>query len=217
MTEVTIHKMDYADAATMRILSPQLLPVEDVRKMLLHIEETLLSTMHLPVPSEDTLHFYRYLCTHILIAGEQFLLLIDVPIQDCAQQLEIYEVFNLVIPHKNFSACCNINNRYLGITYDENKAVKISEQFNTCQKANGQFCSLNTPLQQFANPPTCIAALYTKHKPGIEKRCSLQIRRANSVSILTPIAPNVWILASAPTAVSTGIMLICPEKAPRFI
>ena len=54
--------------------------------------------MHLAVSSEDTPHFYRYLSTHILIADEQFLLLTDVPIQDCAQQLEIYEVFNLVIP-----------------------------------------------------------------------------------------------------------------------
>ena len=37
------------------------------------------------------------------------------------------------------------------------------------------------------------------------------------MSIPIPIAPNVWILTSAPTAVSTGIMLICPEEAPRFI
>ena len=56
--------------------------------MLFHIEETLPLTMHLPVSSEDALHFYRYLCTHILIADEQFLLLIDVPIQDHTQQLE---------------------------------------------------------------------------------------------------------------------------------
>ena len=174
--------------------------------------------MHLPVSSEDTLHFYRYLCTHVLIADEQFILLIDVPIQDCTQQLEIYKVIDLVIPHRNFSACYNINSKYLGITYDETKAVEISEdQFSTSQKANGQFCSLNTPFQPLANPPMCIAALYTKNKAGIEKTCSLQIRNANSVSIPTPIAPNVWILTSAPTAESIGIMLICPIETPRFI
>ena len=66
----------------------------------------------------------RYLCTHILIADEQFLLLIDVPIQDHAQQLEKYEVFNLAIPHRNFSACYSINNRYLGIMHDETRAVE---------------------------------------------------------------------------------------------
>ena len=82
--------MDYIDAATTGILSPHVLPVEDLREMLKHIEATLPSTMHLPISSEDTLHFYRYLCTHILIANVQFLLLINVPIQDHAQQIEVY-------------------------------------------------------------------------------------------------------------------------------
>ena len=57
--------------------------------MLTHTEEALPSTIHLPVSSDDTLHFYRYLCTHVLVADEQFLLQIDAPIQDCAQQLNI--------------------------------------------------------------------------------------------------------------------------------
>ena len=43
--------------------------------------------MHLPVSSEETLHFYRDLCTHVLIVDEQFLLLTDVPIQHHAKQL----------------------------------------------------------------------------------------------------------------------------------
>ena len=183
------------------------LPVEHPRKMLLHIEEALSLTKHLPVSSEDTLHLYRYLHTHILIADEQILLLINVPIHDHAQQLEIYEVFNLVIHHGNFSACYNINSTYLGITYDEIKAVEILEQFSICQKANRQFCSSNAPFQPLTNPPSCIAAIYAKNKAGIEKRCSLQIRNANSVSLPTSIAPNVWIVTSAPMVVSTGMTL----------
>ena len=123
-----MHVMDYIDAATTGILPSHILPVEDLWKMLTHIEEALPSTMHLPVSSEDTLHLCRYLCTHILIADKQFLLLIDVPIQDCAQQLKIYQVFNLVIPHGNLSACYNIDSKYLGITYDDTKALEILEQ-----------------------------------------------------------------------------------------
>ena len=123
MREVTIHTTDYIVADTTGILSPHVLPVEDLQGMLLHIEETLPSTMHLPISSEDALHFYRYLHTQVLIADEQFLLLIDVPIHYCAKQLKIYGVFNFTIPHGNFSACYNIN-RYLGITHDETEAVK---------------------------------------------------------------------------------------------
>ena len=107
---------------------------------------------------------------------------------------------------------------YLGITYDGTKAVEISEQqFSACQKANRQFCSINAPFQPLANPPSCTTAIYAKNKAGIEKRCSLQIRNVNSVNIPTPIAPNVWILTSASIPVLTGIMLICPEAAQRFI
>ena len=83
---VSMHTMDYVNAATTGTLSSHILPITD----LMHIEETLPTTMHLPVSSEDTLHFYRYLCTHILIA-KRFLLLVDVPIQDHTQQLSIYQ------------------------------------------------------------------------------------------------------------------------------
>ena len=54
--------------------------------------------------------------------------------------------------------------------HDETMAVEISEdQFKTCQKANRQFCSLNTPLLPLTNPPTCISALYTKDKLASRK------------------------------------------------
>ena len=99
-----MYAKDYIDTATTGILSLNTLPVEDLQEMLMHIKAELPSTIHLPVSLNDTLHFYRYLCTHILVGEEQFLLLIDVPIQDCMQQLEIYQVFNLLIPKGNLSA-----------------------------------------------------------------------------------------------------------------
>ena len=80
MRVITLHSMDYIDAVTTGVLSPHILPVQDLRKMLKYIEETLPSIMHLPITCEDTLDFYRYLCTHILVTDEQFPLLIDRPI-----------------------------------------------------------------------------------------------------------------------------------------
>ena len=79
---VSTHTMDYINEATSGTLSLHILPVMDLQKMLLHISDVLPPTLHLPVSPDDTLHFYRYLCTCILIENKQFLLLIDVPIQD---------------------------------------------------------------------------------------------------------------------------------------
>ena len=152
--------MDYTDAATRGTLSPHILLIKDLKRMLSHIEETLPSTLHLPVSSEDTLHFYRYLHTHVLIANKQFLLRIHVPIQDQSKQLSIYKIFTLDIPHGNFTACYDISTQYLGITQDETMAVEISpQQFRICQEADGQFCTIPTPFQLLANPPSCITSL----------------------------------------------------------
>ena len=55
---VSMHTMDYVNAATTGTLSPHVLPIMELKKILSHIEETLPSALHLPVSSDDTLHFY---------------------------------------------------------------------------------------------------------------------------------------------------------------
>ena len=109
MRQIAMHVMDYIDASATGILSPHPLPVEVLQEMLIHIEEELPSTMHLPASSDDILHFYRYLHAHSLVAEEQFLLTIDVPIQHYTQQIEIYQVLNLFILKGSLSALYNID------------------------------------------------------------------------------------------------------------
>ena len=84
--------------------------------------------MHLPISLDDTLHFYWYLKMHMLMAYGQFLLLINIPIQDRPQQLQIYEIFNLPVPQSDISAQYKINSRYMGVTYDETQAVMVTMQ-----------------------------------------------------------------------------------------
>ena len=142
-----MHTIDYVNAATTGILSPHILPIEDLMLMLSHIKEALPSTMHLLVSSENMLHFYWYLHTHVLITNKQFSLPIDVPIQNHMQQLKLHEVFTLDIPHGNFSACYDINTKYLGITQDKTMAVDISEhQFHIHKEESGQFCNIGAPF-----------------------------------------------------------------------
>ena len=119
--------------------------------------------MHLPISSDDTLPFYWYLNTHVLITVGQFLLLINVPIQTRAQQLQMYDVFSLPVSHSNLSAQYKINHRYTGVTYDETKVVALTDQqYIACQHANGQFCRINAPFQPLTNQTSCITALYAK-------------------------------------------------------
>ena len=54
---IATHTTDYVDAATTKVLSPDILPVEDLRNMLRHIESEVPSVIQLPISSDNTLHF----------------------------------------------------------------------------------------------------------------------------------------------------------------
>ena len=120
---VSAHTMEYIDAATSGTLSPHVLPVIDLQRMLQHIADALPPTLHLPISPEDTLHFYRYLHTHVLIKNKQFLLLIDIPIQDRSKQITIHQILTLDIPQGNYSACYDVDTKYVGVTKDATMAV----------------------------------------------------------------------------------------------
>ena len=78
------------------------------------------------------------------------------------QQLSIYKIFTLDIPHGNFIAQYNVST-----------PISWSHTGSICQEANGQFCKVYAPLQPLANPPSCITALYAKNTASISTRCSL--------------------------------------------
>ena len=173
---IAIHVMDCVDTATTNVLSPDILPLADLRNMLKHIESKLPPTMHLPISSDKTLHFYQYLSIHVLIADGQFLLLINVPIQNRAQWLQIYEVFISPVPHSNLSAEYKVNHKYIGMICDDTKVVAISGlQYRAYQHANRQFCRINAPIQTLANQPSCVTTLYAKNDQAIKEQCSLVI------------------------------------------
>ena len=148
----------------------------------------------------------------------QFLLLIDVPIQERSCQISIHEVITLSIPQANYPAQYDISTKYLGVTQDAMMAVELSiPQFQTCRKANSQFCSITSPYQSLTKPPSCIAALYTKSMLDIALRCSIQIRKTSDISLPTQIAPDTWIITMPTTAPTTTMTLICPEKPMETI
>ena len=97
-------------------------------------------------------------------------------------------------------------------------AVELSTtHIPVCQEANSQCCSITTPFQPLANPPSCVTALYARSTADISSQCSLQIRKASDVNLPTQISPDVWILMVPLSTPASNIMLICPEKAIETI
>ena len=138
--------------------------------------------------------------------------------QDRSRQITIHQILTLDILHRNYSAHYDVHTNYFGVTKDATMAVELSTtQFQACQDANGQFCSITTPFQPLANPPSCIAALYAQSKVDIASKCSLLICKASTTILPTQVAPDVWILTTPVTAPTNTMTLICLEKAMETI
>ena len=85
------------------------------------------------------------------------------PIQNRAQQLQIYDVFSLPASYSNLLARYKINHKYIGVTYNTTKKVAITDQqYRAFQHVDGQFHKINAPLQPLTNPSSCITAQYAK-------------------------------------------------------
>ena len=218
MKQLANHLLEYIDTATTGTLTPHLIPVPDLQQMLYRIESELPPNMHLPIPSSDLLHFYRYLRMHVLVEENQFLLLIDVPIQDRAQQIQIYQIINLSVPEGNYSMRYTMDTKYLGVTCDRTKAMDIPEkQFELCKEANEQFCPLMTPLQPLTNPPSCIATLYTKNSREVNRLCELTTKAQPELYLQISLAPNVWAIISSPFKQQPPVTVICPTRPATSI
>ena len=218
MKQLANHVLEYIETATRGTLTPHLIPVPDLQQMLYRIESELPPNMHLPIPSSDLLHFYRYLRTHVLVEENQFLLLTDVPIQDRAQLIQIYQIINLPVPVGNYLMRYTLDTKYLGVTYDRTKAMDIpEEQFKSYKEANRQFCPLTTPLQTLTNPPSYVTAPYTKNSREIDRLCELTTKAQPELYLPIPLTSNVWAIISSPFKQQPPVTVICPTRPATLI
>ena len=68
INQVATHTMDYVDTVTTNILSLDIITVEEIKGIIRHIESQFPSLLHLSISSDNTLHFYKYPKTHVLVA-----------------------------------------------------------------------------------------------------------------------------------------------------
>ena len=121
--------------------------------------------LHLPVSPDDTLHFYRYLCTHVLITSKQFFTTDwSYPFRMGCDKSPFIS-FHPEHPTQKFSACYYINTKYLGITKDENHGSGTFHHPDSSLPSSKWTIlgSITTPFEPLANPPSCISDLYVKN------------------------------------------------------
>ena len=74
-----------------------------------------------------------------------------------------------------------------------------------------------TPLQPLMNPPSCVAALYTKNSQEIDCLCELTTKTQPELYLPIPLTSNVWAIISSPFKQQPPVTVICPTKPTTSI
>ena len=67
------------------------------------------------------------------------------------------------------------------------------------------------------NPPSCVAALYTKNSQEINRLCELTTKTQPELYLPIPLASNVWAIISSPFKQQPPVTVICPTKPAMSI
>ena len=103
------------------------------------------------------------------------------------------------------------------VLLNQNTTDIPEHQFKLCKEANRQFCPLMTPLQPLTNLPSCVAALYTKNSPEIDRLCELTTKTQPELYLPIPLASNVWAIISSQFKQQPPVTVICPKKPTMSI
>ena len=95
-------------------------------------------------------------------------------------------------------------------TYQKNSLSYVRKQTDS-------FAPLSMPLQPMTNPPSCVAALYTKNSREIDHLYELTTKAQPELYLLIPLAPNVWAIISSPFRQQPPVTVICPTRPATSI
>ena len=108
---------------------------------------------------------------------------------------------------------------YIGVMYDETKAVAISDlQYRACQHANRQTvlqdkCTILTPCKS----TTMCYITICQNDQAIKEQCSLVISHIQHTYTSIAVTSNLWIITSKPQAQESMMTIIYQDKASSTI
>ena len=217
MRQVAIHMMDFVDAATTNVLSPDIFPVADLRNSLRHIESELPPRMHPPISSDNTLHFYLYLNTHVLIEmGSSYSFSIG-PCKTEHNSFKIYKVSSLPVPHTYLSPEYKANNKYIGVRYDDKGSCHLRSAIQNLSECQWTVLQDRCTIPTLANMQSCMYSPICQKQLGSKGTVFLAISHMPHAFVVIAVTSKLWIIPSNFQTLGLTMIIICSDKATSTV
>ena len=203
-------------------VTPSTIQPENLRTLLREIDRKLPSSLQLPVDPEKNLWlFYRLMTAKTVFDDDRMLMIIDIPLVNFLQRLQIYKIYNLPIAHpemyindtspktsKHITALYEVETNVIGIdTSRSNYVLLHKEEAKACIESNSKFCQITSPTYPINVNKFCVMALFTGK--NVKDLCKAKVRPNSILPMAEHIKNGLWLVS---TAVPLEFRITCDNQ-----
>ena len=195
---------NYLASITTHVVTPNLIPPEDLRKVLKSVKTNMKShpRLELPIdPVNGIWDYYNMIKIHPVVFDDYLMIMLEVPLVDKSLKMDVYQVHNLPILHpmlkKTFKY--KLESEFIGITNGHTHIALLAESdILRCILSGPNNCKLETALYPVEKSDWCVYALFIKNVRKIQDNCKIDLL-TQKTSLAVNLQDGLWAISSLAT------------------
>ena len=190
-------------------LTPGVISPSELQSILMEISSQLPSMLQLPVnPQGDLWSFYQSVKCDTLIDNNKILIILDIPLVNQAEKMDIFKVINLPLPYmdynkthtekesKTITARYDLEAQVFAIDHTRTRYSLLSSDMDSqCTKGDVGFCRFIEPLYPVNLSPYCVVNLFVGNRDDVKRRCITKVSNNNILPVAKHIQRGLWVVA----------------------
>ena len=196
---------DYLRVMATHKLNPTVVPLPQLKQMLLEIQEGIRESPRLTLPidpdSEKVESYYDIIRVTPHITQDLLVVLVSIPLTDTSLQMNVFRVHNLpaIHPDLNISVTYELEGKYLAVGQDGHYlALPDDTDISLCLLTGGGLCKMSQALYPSDKVTWCIHALFKQDQEAVNKFCTYNFQRRTG-NLAHSLGGYLWAISSIAT------------------
>ena len=186
-------------------LNPTVVPLPQLKQMLLEIQEGIRESPRLTLPidpdSDNVESYYDIIRVTPHITQDLLVVLVRVPLTDTSLQMNVFQVHNLpaIHPGLNVSVTYELEGKYLAVGQDGHYlALPDEADISLCLLTGGGLCKMSQALYPSDKVTWCIYALFKQDQKAVNKFCTYNFQKRTG-NLAHSLGGYLWAISSVAT------------------
>ena len=183
-----LHFQIQVQSIIMQHLSPSTVTADNLRSVLLSIQERLPKIIGLPFdPRTHLFEYFQYLKCMTLFQDNRVIITINIPLMEFTQQYELFKAISLPAPllgtrrskGKELLAYYKLEASYLAVDPGRTRYILLDEDHAfQCSDPTLKICNVKEPIKNTNVGKSCLISSFMEDKVNVKQNCDVWIQHS---------------------------------------